>query len=128
MKYALLAYMLVFGIGIVAMAAAVVIGRLIGEKGDPASEHIIDVVIAGILFAGMVFLWRDTESPNLKLCWQLIAPLTGAYALWDSWQARTEALKNGDRLENPKQVAFTDYMTSILLMPSIALNIWYAFR
>jgi hypothetical protein len=128
MRYALLAYMILFGLGIVAAVAAVVLGREAGEKDEPLIEHIIDAVTASVLLAGMIFIWRNMESPLLKSSWKLIAPLTGGLALWSSWRDRKEALKQGEGQKDPRQIAFTDYWTIVLLAPSIALNVWYAFR
>jgi hypothetical protein len=129
MKYALLGYMIVFAAGVVVMIAAVVLGRIAGEKDeDSAIEQAFDVLTVGVLMAGMIFIWRGMEYPFLKSSWKLIAPSIGALALWTSWRARRETINSDEGRKDPQGIRFIDGWTIALLGPSIALNVWYAFR
>ena len=127
MRFLLIGYTVIFALGTLAGVIAVLLPAEAGEEKESVIEHLMDGVTAAILLAGMIFILIGAEDPFLKTIWKVVVPLIGGYALWSSWRSRRRAISAGERQKDPKGVAFADISTLILLLPALALNLFYSY-
>ncbi|MGC4071720.1 MAG: hypothetical protein QM760_04255 [Nibricoccus sp.] len=128
MRLLLISYTVIFGLGSLVAAVAAMLPAEAGEEKESAIEHVIDGVTAAVLLSGMIFLLVGAENPFLKNTWKIIVPLIGGHQLWSSWRSRRKAIVAGEKQKDPKGVRFADVATLILLLPALAMNLFYSYR
>lgn len=122
----LLGYIILYGVltlGTFALYALVVPKE---EKvANRAWETALDVLLAATAFAGMIFLLKDFRPQGLPTAWRVVSVVLVASQLIINLRARSRR-ERGPEDETPAQ--FADLTTLIVLPPSLALNLIYAFR
>jgi hypothetical protein len=126
MTYVLVAYIVVFG---VATAGLVVADRTLvpPDERDPPLESLLDLIMAAVLLAGMIFVAASVESPPLKIVWKPLAVATTAYAVVSNLRGRKQALRDPQLVGDRSSVLSTDIGTLVLLVPAVLMNLYYAF-
>ncbi|MES2463930.1 MAG: hypothetical protein V4671_25450, partial [Armatimonadota bacterium] len=128
MRFLLISYIVLFATVVLAAVAAAFLPQEPDKKKESVLEHIADGLTAAVLFAGMIFVFIGVDAPYLKNIWKVVVPILGGWALFASWKARRHAAVTGEMRENPAWAIFADIGSLVLLLPALALNLFFAFR
>lgn len=126
MTYLLWGYMLLFALAFVGLFWVEVWFTAPDER-DPLVENVLDLVLAVLLFAGMVFYATEPELPLLRDTWKVVSVVLAIYAVTSNWMGRRQVLKAPDEPPTRRHVAIADFMTLLLMIPSLVLGFLYAF-
>jgi len=121
----LLGYLVVFGLG----NAFLFLGAFLlpKEDRDPPLETLVDFFVASTLFAGMLLLLVDIDSPTVRMLWKPVSIVVAVAAVYANLRARFKELRDQESAEEHGAIAFADCLTITLFLPSIAFNIYFAF-
>ena len=96
-----------------------------GEKRhDPSWETPLDVILLLTGFAGMWLL--ATENEAMKASWQVVAPVMVALQLFMNIRGRAKQMR--EQNDQPDTYSrMSDVMFLLFMVPSLGLNLAYAF-
>jgi hypothetical protein len=129
MKTLLLVYM---GVYAVVVVAATLLETLVvpAAERDPFWETLLDVVLLGAGFVGMVLFFREVEDPQVRLLWRFVAP---SLVLGQSWlfvrhlRSRAQMITDSEQEWTERHMAWTEAGFLALLLPSLGINLSFAF-
>ena len=98
------------------------------KKTDKPWETPLDLVLIVVGLAGMLFLLSDLKSDTLKFIWRPVSMALAATQLYLNLKGRLEMFRSGEARKGDVEVGHVDILTILFLLPSICLNIYYAFR
>jgi hypothetical protein len=129
LHYLLLAYVAFYafiGISLFALHALIVPEE--DKEKDKPWETPLDVLLCLAGLAGMLFLLLQFEPPWLKLAWRPVSVallLAQAYA---NLKTGTHWFRSAEEVVDREVRVAADAATLLFLAPSLALNLFYAFR
>ena len=97
-----------------------------GEVADSAAENALDVLLLAIGLAGMLLLWRQHESETLRHVWKFVSVTLVLAQLSLNLHARAKRIRTDPNLSSTF-VRAADFGILLFLLPSLALNLAYAF-
>ena len=98
------------------------------KKTDKPWETPLDLVLAVVGLAGMLFLLTDLESSTIKAVWCPVSIALAATQFYGNLKGRLAMFRSGEAKHGDAEVGYADISTLLFLLPSIGLNIYYAFR
>ena len=126
LRYLLLGYIILyvfFGVGLFALHAFFVPEE--DKKDDPPWETPIDLLLAIVGLAGMVFLFIGFQPDWLQTVWRPVSMLLFVTQVWLNLKDRfSREYANADK----ESRGFADIFTLLFLAPSLVLNLLYAFH
>ena len=98
------------------------------KKDDKPWDTLIDFILIAIGLAGMIFLLSDLQSITTKVIWRPVSITLVITQLYLNLKGRLDLLHSGATKEGDEVLGYTDFSVTLFLLPSICLNIYYAFR
>ena len=129
LRYMLIGYVVVYCL--FAIFLFVAYARNVPEdtkKGDPAWETPLDVVLVVLGLAGMIFLVVDLHSTTVKNIWRFVSIALVAAQLHGNLKDRFTMLRSGEAKREEPELKYADLSTILFLLPSLCLNVYWAFR
>jgi hypothetical protein len=127
--YLLIGYIIIYSL--FAIFLFVAHARIVPEeakKTDKPWETPVDIVLAIIGLAGMVFLVMDFQSATVKAIWRPLSIGLVAVQVFLCLKNRITILRSGEMKAREPALLFADISTMLFLLPSFYSNIYYAFR
>lgn len=98
------------------------------KKSDKPRETSLDITLVVIGLVGMFFLLTNLESSILKSIWRPLSIALAAAQLYLNLKGRLDLLRSGEAKKGESELGYADLSTLLFLLPSLGLNIYYAFR
>ncbi len=96
------------------------------KKGDHWWTTPLDVLLAVLMFIGMLLLAISNDSTTLKTAWKVLAPTMVAIQLFVNIQARVVHMR-ATRDRSDVRTRAGDLAMLLFVSPALALNLVYAF-
>ncbi len=129
MKTFLLIYLISYTVVFVVIYLAETLLSPPAER-DPLWETLADVMALTIGFIGMVFVLRELSNPLIKSLWKFISVGLLGYQLWmfTRWmRARPQVIAEPNRELSSNEVTVIELAMTAFLVPSLIINLWFAF-
>lgn len=98
------------------------------KETDKPWETSVDIALAIIGLVGMLFLVTDFESGSIKTVWKFVSIALAVTQGYLNLKGRLDMFRSGEFKQGAPEAHYTDVSTTLFLLPSICLNIYYAFR
>jgi hypothetical protein len=98
------------------------------KKGDKPWETRLDLILVFVGFVGMLFLLTNLKTGAVKALWRPVSIALAATHLYLNLKGRLDILRSDETKPEDREVGYADILTVMFLVPSICLNIYYAFR
>ena len=112
--------------------AVYIADALLSNPDDaPLWEQVADVTLLSVGFAGMVFYYLDVDRSGLLAGWKIVAPalLLGQLGMFIRFQLQRPQLVAGAEKDDisEREVTAIEVGTTVFLIPSLILNLAYAY-
>jgi hypothetical protein len=129
LRYFLIGYLVVYFVFMIMLFTAYkVIVPKEDKKKDKPWETPLDIAMAVAGLGGMIFLLIDFQSATAKIIWR---PLSVALLLGQIYlcvRSRVRTIASGEVKPGEPEAKIADIVTLLFLLPSLCLNIYWAFR
>jgi hypothetical protein len=98
------------------------------KKADKPWEDPLDIILIAVGLMGMIFLLTDLHSITMKVIWRPLSITLAITQLYLNLKGRLDLLHSSEAKEGDEVLGYTDFSIILFLLPSIYLNIYYAFR
>ena len=129
LRYLLIGYVIIYCVfaGFLFVAYARIVPAE-DKKSDKPWETPLDITLVVIGLVGMFFLLTNLESSILKNIWRPMSIALAAAQLYLNLRGRLDLLRSGEVKKGESETRFADFSMLLFLLPSLGLNIYYAFR
>jgi uncharacterized membrane-anchored protein len=129
LRYLLIGYIVAYVIMAIAMFVLYRLAVPAEDKKNDEPWHMpLDIALFAAGLAGMLFLYLDVQAHWLEIAWCPVSLALVVIQVWGNLKDRLEYYRSSESTGDRNARAFSDIVTLLLLAPSLALNLIYAFR
>ncbi len=121
-------YMAVFLIGFGGLEVAYLYWLPAEEReADDWWDAPLTILLSGVEFAGLVFLYHEMDAPLLKLIWKPVSILIVVAELFQYLHDMREITRQPSAHEDAGWINGSELLIGALLLPALVLNLYYAY-